>query len=209
MYVPASFRAPDAAAAVNLIRDYPFATIVSVVEGRPMISYLPCVVLETEPQLLIGAHFAKANDHWNHVEAGGATLLFHGPHGYISPRWYVRPPINVPTWNYAAVHAAAKARVATAAETRAILDRLAIENEGEEPGAWSIDGADDEYIASQLKGIVGVHFAVTSLEAKFKLSQNRAEADRAGAIAGLHATGRASDRDLASFMQNQTPQRDG
>ena len=209
MYLPASFRARDAASALALIRDYPFATVLSVLDGAPMVSYLPCVILATGPHLLIGAHFAKANQHWKHVEAAGATLLFHGPHGYISPRWYVDPPRNVPTWNYAVVHATAQARLAGEEETRAILDRLAIENEGTVADAWTIDGADAKYIASQLNGIVGVHFTVTSIDAKFKLSQNRKEEDRNGAIAGLRATGRAGDRDLAFLMEQQSTQPEG
>ena len=203
MYVPANFRLEDRDAALALIRDYPFATIVSVVDGTPFISYLPCVVLDDGSGLLIGAHFAKANEHWKHVEAAGATLLFQGPHGYISPSWYVDPPMNVPTWNYAVVHATARARLADDPQTRQILERLVAENEGDRNGSWSIDGADSKYIGAQLKGIVGVHFSVTSLVAKFKLSQNDAIEDRAGAIAGLRATGRAGDGDLAILMEDQ------
>lgn len=203
MYVPTSFRAADADA-VQIIRDYPFATIVTAVDAVPIFSYLPCVVLKLQPALVIGAHFARANAHWKAVEESGATLLFHGPHGYISPRWYTEPPKNVPTWNYAVVHAHATARLTNDSETLEILHELSRVNEGDNSGAWSIERADSRYIASQLKGIVGVHFTVTTLEAKFKLSQNRDVADRSGAVAGLRSTGRAADLELAEMMERIT-----
>ena len=210
MYIPAHFQLEDSAEALALIRDYPFATIVSVVAGAPMISYLPCVLLDEGPELLIGAHFARANEHWKHVEPAGGTLLFHGPHGYISPRWYADPPMNVPTWNYAVVHATAQARIVGAAQTREILERLVVQNEtGIAGDRWSIEGADPKYIETQFKGIVGVHFSVTALEAKYKLSQNREDEDRAGAIAGLRATGRAGDRELAMLMEDRFVKREG
>lgn len=201
MYVPQQFRLKDRAAAIELIRSHSFATVLSIVDGATLISYLPAIVVSEEPELTIAVHFARANAHWQHVESAGATLLFHGPHGYISPRWYVDPPANVPTWNYAVVHATATARIVGAAETHEIVQHLAIEHENGAPNAWSIETADPAYIASQSKGIVGVHFTVTALEAKFKLSQNRSAADRAGAVAGLRATGRAGDAALADEME--------
>ncbi len=201
MYVPVPFRVSAQDDAVRLMRAYPFATIVTVAGGAPRISYLPCVIIAEQPQLVVGAHFARANAHWKELEAFGATLLFHGPHGYISPRWYVDPPENVPTWNYAAVHASGTARIIDDRETRHILELLTRTNEGEREDAWSIETANPKYIASQLKGIVGVHFTVNALDAKFKLSQNRAPEDREGAIAGLRTTGRESDNELADLME--------
>ncbi len=201
MYVPVPFRITGQDDAVRLMREYPFATIVSIVEGNPRISYLPCVIVAQTPQLIVGAHFARANRHWKDVEACGATLLFHGPHGYISPRWYVEPPDNVPTWNYAVVHVSASARVTGDEETLQILQLLTEINEGDGEDAWSIDSANPKYIESQLKGIVGVHFTVDALDVKFKLSQNRAAEDRDGAIAGLRSTNRENDAALAELME--------
>lgn len=204
MYVPAHFRLKDAGEAVALIRAYPFATIVSVVAGKPLVSYLPTTIVETEPRLVIAAHFARANSHWKHVEAVGATLLFHGPHGYVSAGWYTTPHRDVPTWNYAAVHVTASATLLDETGTRDVLDRLTDDFEGRGSAAWSVDQAEEEFIATQLGGIVGVRFTAESLEAKFKLSQNRNAADRAGALRGLRATGRESDRELADLMDHMS-----
>ena len=204
MYVPAHFRLKDRSEAIALVRAYPFATVVSIVEGAPIISYLPCTIVEIEPRLLIAAHFARANPHWKHVEAAGATLLFHGPHGYVSAGWYAEPHRDVPTWNYAAVHVTASASLLGETGTRDVLDRLTDDFEGSGPTAWAVDQAEEEFISTQLGGIVGVHFSAESIEAKFKLSQNRNAADLAGALRGLRATGRQSDRDLADLMAHMS-----
>lgn len=204
MYVPAYFRLKDRADALALIRANPFATILSVADGAPTISYLPCIILETEPGVVIAAHFARANPHWKSVEECGATLLFQGPHGYISAGWYTTPARDVPTWNYAAVHVSASAVIVDENATRNILELLTGEFEGDRPGAWSIDGAEEEFIAAQMRGIVGVHFTATNIDAKFKPSQNRDAEDRAGALRGLRASGRESDRRLADLMDHMS-----
>ncbi len=204
MYIPAHFRLRGREDALALMRAYPFATVISSRDGTPVISYLPCVIDERDGALEILAHFARANSHWQYVESAGATLLFHGPHGYVSPRWYVDPPHNVPTWNYSVVHATTTARLEDEAGTRAIVARLAQVFERGANAPWSIEGADNTYIANQLRGIVGVRFSVTALDAKFKLSQNRDAADRDGAIAGLRSTGKQSDADLAADMDHMS-----
>ncbi len=204
MYVPAHFRLKDREDALALMNEYPFATVVSVVDGTPMISYLPTAIVETDTELRIAAHFARANPHWKHVEAAGAMLLFHGPHGYVSAGWYTEPSRDVPTWNYAVVHAAATARLLDEAGTSEIVALLTEKFEGTGPEAWSVERAEDDFIATQLRGIVGVHFTISGLDAKFKLSQNRASDDRNGALAGLRKTGRESDRQLADLMEQMS-----
>ncbi len=203
MYVPGHFRREDRGAAVALIRAHPFATVLSA-GAAPSISYLPCVILETEPVLKIAAHFARANPHWKHVESAGATLLFHGPHGYVSAGWYTAPHRDVPTWNYAVVHVHASAVLVGESQTREIVELLTREFEGDGADAWTIDSAEEDYIATQLRGIVGVHFTATEIDAKFKLSQNRSADDRAGALRGLRATGRESDASLADLMDHMS-----
>ncbi len=57
--------------------------------------------------------------------------------------------------------------------------------------------APPEYIDGQLRAIVGVELAITAIEAKHKLSQNRSELDQEGVVAGLRGragSGRRRDR---------------
>ena len=60
--------------------------------------------------------------------------------------------------------------------------------------------APESFIRSQLRGIVGLRMPIARLEGKRKMSQNRNEADRAGVAAGLAASDRPSDRDVAALI---------
>ena len=113
IYQPAAFAVPRDAA-LQLIHDFPFATLVTPGEGEPHISHLPLLYHSHPSQrdLLIG-HMARANPHWKSFGGGLTLALFHGPHAYVSPSWYLDPAAAVPTWNYAVVHVYAKAIIAT------------------------------------------------------------------------------------------------
>ena len=50
---------------------------------------------------------------------------------------------------------------------------------------WSVSDAPDEYVARQLKGIVGIEIDVTELTGKWKVSQNKDTRDSEGVEAGL------------------------
>lgn len=200
MYLPEDFKARDRAIALELIRRNPFATVVSANENASYASHLPVTLSRSQPELLLSLHFAKANQHWQHVERAEVLLVFHGPHAYVSPRWYERRDRNVPTWNYAVVHCRGSARLATEPETDDLLHELVAAMEGEAEGAWRFGELDAAYAAAQKRAIVGVRVSVRDVTAKLKLSQNRSEKDRAGVIAGLRRSEREGDRVLADLM---------
>ncbi|MEO9171317.1 MAG: FMN-binding negative transcriptional regulator, partial [Candidatus Baltobacteraceae bacterium] len=104
----------------------------------------------------------------------------------------------------AAVHVGATAALVDEDETRRIVTLLTDAFERGRPDPWSIEEADEDYIFTQLQGIVGVHFTATAVDAKFKLSQNRTAEDRSGALNGLRATGHESDRQLAELMDHMS-----
>ena len=141
-------------------------------------------------QALSAGHLARANPQAADLDwqGGEALAIFSGPHAYVSPGWYEAGPA-VPTWNYASVHAYGAARAIDDPEwLRDLLRRLSERHEAREPAPWSMDGLPEPYVAiGMLKGIVGFEIAVTRLEGKFKLSQNRPAADRPRIIAALEA----------------------
>src|SRR5260221_5578774 len=106
MYIPAAFQIDDWQTLAAFMHENSFATVISYADGAPFGSHLPILLEDAAgpPGRLLG-HMARANPQWHHF-AGGAEVLviFHGPHGYVSPQWYKDQPA-VPTWNYAAVHA--------------------------------------------------------------------------------------------------------
>ena len=85
---------------------------------------------------------------------------------------------------YAMLHATARIHHQPAWILNAVSD-LTNEHEGKRANPWHVDDAPDDYIAGQLKAIVGVEMHIERVEGKAKLSQNRSEEDRHGVINGL------------------------
>jgi transcriptional regulator len=131
--------------------------------------------------------------------------VFTGPDAYVSPGWYPSKAVHgrvVPTWNYEAVRIHGRLTWHDDPNwLHAHVAAVSARFEAGRPAPWSIDDAPADYIAGMLNGIVGVTLTIDRIEAVRKLSQNRNEADRAGVIAGLCATGRAKDAAVAALMR--------
>jgi transcriptional regulator len=140
------------------------------------------------PDQIIG-HVAKANTHWRDALHGAESLaIFSATDGYVSPSWYPSKAETgkvVPTWNYQAVHATGTLEIIE--DPAALLGIVTTLTERYEAGRakpWAVSDAPADYIAAQLKGIVGLVLHVTRLEGKVKLSQNKSLADRMGVTEG-------------------------
>ena len=149
-------------------------------------------------------HVARANPVWR--EAAGAQVLaaFQGPQAYITPSWYPSKAASakvVPTWNYAVVHARGTLRVTEdAAWLRALVGRLTDVHEASRAHRWQVDDAPADYIEQMLRAIVGIEIEITSLQGKWKVSQNRSAADRAGVAAGLGSIDSDAARAMAGLI---------
>lgn len=192
MYIPAHFRCTDLDVLATVIDDNSFGTLVTMDEGRPFATHVPFVYERAEG--LLHCHVARANPQWQHAASGNDVMaIFTGPHGYISPTWYVSA--GVPTWNYVAVHVYGSARtIDDAAALGRHVETLAARHErGESP--WV-----PNYDPRRLQGIVGIEIRIKEIEGKLKLSQNRSSEDRARVAAALDASERHGDRDLARLI---------
>ncbi len=120
--------------------------------------------------------------------------MFQGSDTYVTPSWYATKAETgrvVPTWNYAMIEARGQARaIQDAGWLRRQIDDLTALQEGHRPAPWAVSDAPASFVNSQLRGIVGVEITLTELTGKWKVSQNRAEADRRGVVEGLAAEGR-------------------
>lgn len=185
MYIPRSFAEEDRATLHAFMRQHAFAALVTVENGVPVANHVPFLVdAERGPAGTLVGHLARANPQWRGF-AGEAMAVFQGPHGYVSPRWYAGAP-NVPTWNYAVVHAYGTPRVIDdAAAVLAVVRRLTEVYERENPRPWSVDEVPAEFVDRLLRAIVAFELPISRLEGKFKLNQNKTAADRAGVIAAL------------------------
>lgn len=205
MYVPRHFAMDSREDALAFVRANSFAVLVSTEEsGLPFATHVPLLV-DPSGQKLIG-HLARANPHWQLFDGTRAALaVFAGPHAYVSPRWYASAP-QVPTWNYVAVHVTGKPRIVEdGAVVRDMLDKLGQANEGDYPNAWSFTALPEKYVEGMIRGIVAFEIPIESVEGKAKLSQNKNDADVAGAVAGLSTTGSPEARAVADLMERARP----
>ncbi len=131
-------------------------------------------------------------------------MVFSSADAYVSPSWYPAKAEHgkvVPTWNYIAVHAYGRAEVFDDAERLLnLLGELTDRHEQSRPQLWTIADAPQDYIAGMLRAIVGFALPIERLEGKWKLGQNRSEADQHGVRDGLAASLDSRDRALAQRM---------
>lgn len=210
MYQPRAFREDDRSRLHALIEAHSFATLlVTSASGDLDVAHVP-VVLDRAASGAerLRLHVAMANPIWRAaLAAGRVTVLFSGPHAYVSARWYEQPSEQVPTWNYAVVHAHGVPSRLGRDELVRLLDDLVAANEGDAPEAWRTERLDRAFLNELLGEIVGLAIEVTKLEGKFKLSQNRSEADHARVAAALMRRGTPNDTALAALMTEPVTRR--
>jgi transcriptional regulator len=202
MYNPPAFveDRPDELYAIMRAASLPI--LVSPTASGLIATHLPLTF--QAPDRLVG-HVARANPHWREIDKTGDSLaIFTAVDGYVSPSWYATKQENgrvVPTWNYQAVHATGRLEIIEDTDQlMAIVSGLTERFEAPRSKPWAVTDAPADYMASQLKGIVGVILHIVKLEGKAKLSQNKSAADVQGVITGLDA----ENPELAAAMRKAT-----
>jgi transcriptional regulator len=206
VYLPPAFTEARPGVLAAHIEQHNFGLLVSCGAEGLVASHIPFVVDRAGEQLHLLGHLARANPQVEDLARGGEMLaIFSGPHAYISPRWYAAGP-SVPTWNYVDVHAYGSVRLVEDGDwLRGLLRRLSERHEAGGPAPWRMQDLPETYLAGMLEGIVGFDIAVTRLEGKYKLSQNRPAADRPRVIAALERQGDADSLALAQLMREREP----
>ncbi len=184
------------------MRANPFAILISSTDDGPFATHLPLIIRESGEQVAIRGHVARANPHWRYLEDQSQCLvIFHGPHAYISPKNYMTREA-VPTWNFGAVHVYGTARVFSAPdELLGMLHELIPMFEPEYADQWA--SLSQAYRDRMLSHIVGFEIAVRKIEAKFKLSQNRAKEEQENVIASLEHVADTAVSGTARLMREQ------
>jgi len=206
MYVPKHFAENDVATLSAFLREHRFATLVSPGADGLVATHLP-VVWDPEPAPYgtLSGHVARPNPHARASGDGESLAILLGPQAYVSPSWYASKREHgkvVPTWNYVAVHAYGRLRsIDDAGWLHRLVTRLTDREEADLAEPWRVTDAPEAWVAQMAKGIVGVALEIGRLEGKWKLGQNRPEADFAGAIAGLEERGDPASSALAAEMR--------
>jgi transcriptional regulator len=220
MYSPPYNRIENRTQQIELMRANNFAILVTAIDGGLSASHLVCMVeerasegverasegverasegVERASALLVVGHMAKTNPQWQEFFDDDAMVIFHGPHAYVSPRWYEQQE-RVPTWNYAAVHAYGKPRVIEAREAKhAVMRRLVALQDPQ----WlpKFEALRPEYVQQMLDGIVAFEIEVTRLETRWKLSQNRGRREQELIIAELEKSSDSAQRATAALTR--------
>jgi transcriptional regulator len=170
MYIPKHFEITDKTEVSKFIKANSFGQLISVIDTAIVSTHVP-FLFDAESRVLVG-HMAKANPQWQQIQKQKVLVTLQGEHAYVSPNWY--ESAGVPTWNYQAVHIEGIAESFTDPEKlKRVVDTLTEQNESDYPNPWEPD-----YAASMLRGIVGIEIAITSIQCKYKLSQNRSVRDQ-------------------------------
>ncbi|MGY8681855.1 FMN-binding negative transcriptional regulator [Bradyrhizobium sp. UFLA05-153] len=208
MYVPPAFSNDEIENIRATIRSARLASLVTATAEGPIATPLPFFLDETAGEYgVLYGHLAKANPQWRSAPIGEALAIFMGPEAYVTPSWYATKSETekvVPTWNYVAVHAYGP--VEFFEEPERLLDvvtRLTDLHETSRANPWAVSDAPADFIAAELRGIVGVRILVTRFEGKHKMSQNCSVADRIGVAAGLAASEQPRDREVACLIPVQ------
>jgi transcriptional regulator len=206
MYIPKQFEEKDLIKVAELVREFGFATLISVVDGAPWATHIPLeLVINAEGEWLLHGHIARANPQWRQIEQATSVLaVFMGPHSYISPSWYDHR--NVPTWNYRAVHLSGRVRIVEGEELEAMLRALMLRYESahaEKPQGY--DEIPKETLSKDLRGLVGLEIHVEKIEAVRKLSQNRTEPSHSSIIDHLRKLDAYDAKRIAEEMNTPKP----
>ena len=170
MYIPKHFEITDETEISKFIEANSFGQLISLIDTEIVSTHIP-FLFDAESRVLLG-HMAKANPQWQQIQKQKVLVTLQGKHAYVSPNWY--ESAGVPTWNYQAVHIEGIAETFTdPGKLKRMVDTLTKQNESGYPNPWEPD-----YAASMLRGIIGIEISITSIQCKFKLSQNRSVQDQ-------------------------------
>jgi len=196
MYSPSYNRVEDRAEILAFMRSNNFPVLVTGLGGTLHASHLPSMIHEEGESLVIDMHMAHANQQWQEFFDEEVLVIFTGPHGYVSPRWYEEQE-RVPTWNYAAIHAYGVPQMVKEEKAKHASQRRLVEYMDPE---WlpRFDALSPKYLSGMLNGIVNFRIPITRIETRWKLSQNRGRREMELIIEALEKGGEAA---LAALMR--------
>jgi transcriptional regulator len=206
MYQPPAFREDRPEVQHALIRAHPLGLLITAGPAGLLANLFPFLLDAEGAQMgTLRLHMARANPQWRELERSEECLVvFQGPQDYVTPSWYASKRETgkvVPTWNYVTVHAWGKPRVMNDdGWLRRQIEDLTNSREAQRTEPWLVSDAPDDFVAMQMRAIVGIEIPIMRIEGKWKMSQNRPEADRAGVIAGFRETG---DEAIAALVEER------
>lgn len=200
MYIAKINSFTDKEEIVSFMQRFSFATIITAKDSLPVATHLPFLVTVKDSHVILTGHFAKANEQWKDIEHNKTLVIFSEPHAYISPGHYEKE-LNVPTWNYIAIHAYGQGTLITETEKLTELLENTIDNyEMAYRQQWN--NLPEDFKLKMLNGIVGFEIIVTDMQAKKKLSQNKTVAEQQKIIDSLSKSNDTNEQLIADYMKS-------
>jgi transcriptional regulator len=200
MYIPEYFKENDKDKIKSFIDENDFGILIANVQGTMQAVHIPFMLFENENRFVLKSHFASKNPLAESIKNNNEVLIiFPGPHAYISSSWYHY--MNVPTWNYIAVHCYGKLSEVDEKETENILQQMVQRYESSREGGLQWNDYPEKLIANLKKELIAFEINVDRVEAKYKLSQNRNEKDFQSAVAHLENENAYHSKDIAAAMK--------
>lgn len=207
MYVPIFNEEHNVSSMHSLIKSNPLGTWTTICDGQIEVNHIPFILDECNLEYgTLYGHVAKSNEVWKRFSTDQESIVvFQGEQAYISPSWYPSKHKHgkaVPTWNYTVVHAYGVPQIHDNADWLfKHLNELTDTHESSQALPWKVSDAPQEFIDKMQKAIVGIEIPITNLVGKWKLGQNRPEADQLGMVSGLTSTGRSEPLALAEHLK--------
>jgi transcriptional regulator len=188
----------------RLIRENPWATIVSHTAAGIVASHYPVILEETPDDVIsIVSHVGRPDETLHELGQHEMLTIVQGPHGYISPNWYPAEQI-VPTWNHVTAHLYGTPEILSDDENFRVLSELVDHFEERMPTPVSLE-LDEAGARRMAKGTVGIRILVTRFDARLKLSQNKAPEVVDRIVEALDGDGAYSNPALATEMKRVHP----
>ncbi|MBS1680011.1 MAG: FMN-binding negative transcriptional regulator [Actinobacteria bacterium] len=190
----------DPEAVRNLVRENPWATIVSDGSGELIASHYPFLLDEDAEGLALLTHVGRPDEEVHGFGKREVLVIVQGRQGYVSPSWYGPEATRAPTWNFSVAHIYGVPEVLDEEENLTTLTRLVerFERQVEEPLYL-----DQEWGREVAKGTVGLRIPVSRFVCKRKLSQDKDDLSRRQVIARLREPGPYEHRALADEMERE------
>src|SRR5262245_57026094 len=206
MYQPKQFEETRTEVLHGLVRERSFGTLVAMTSEGLSVDHIPFLIDESfGPLGILRGHFARANPILRATLSDvDAVAIFQGPEHYITPSWYATKEETgkvVPTWNYVVVHAYGRLKFIDDEQwLRTHVNHLTQRHERSRDPAWKVSDAPEDFVSKLIGGIVGVEMPIARLSGKWKLGQNRPDADRIGMVDGLRREHEGSAHSLAAMI---------
>lgn len=202
MYIPDIYKNNNPEEIRSFLKANAFGILVTHKDGKSVATHIPLEwAVKDNGTEILHAHISKANEQVDHLHDDLEVLcIFNGPHSYVSSSWYDFE--EVPTWNYIAVQVRGTITILDEEGLRASVKALMDKYESPQKNPIDMEQLSDKTMR-QMNGIIGFELEINSIEAAYKLSQNRDDKNHTAVVDSLRENANPGEKAIADAMEKQ------